>query len=194
MLYGPLVKWHNYLMRRHRPTKVCVCMYLPIIIISIGSITVILTVCNMIGKQWQKIAYQVLFLISVGPEGSLQKLFEVFVLCVHGFFFVSSFQHQIVNSPFIQNHQGKFVAFRAAVGCRMTWKIRLIPCEYMMLISANWQYQQKHKIYYKYIDTYPVMHPGHFGDQNTSLGTQNLAPEKNLLSFFFHLYLNRKYV
>ena len=64
----------------------------------------------------------------------------------------------------------------------------------MMLISPNWQYQQKHKIYYKYIDTYPVMYPVHFGDQNTSLGTQNLAPKKNLLSFFFHLYLNIKYV
>ena len=64
----------------------------------------------------------------------------------------------------------------------------------MMLISANWQYRQKHTIHYKYIYTYSVMYPGHLGDQFTSLGTQNLAPKKHLLSFFFQLYLNKKYV
>ena len=31
MLYGLLVKWRNYLVRRHGPLKVCVCMYLPMI-------------------------------------------------------------------------------------------------------------------------------------------------------------------
>ena len=34
MLYGSLVKWRNYLKRRHGLTMVCVCMYLPMIIIN----------------------------------------------------------------------------------------------------------------------------------------------------------------
>ena len=50
-----------------------------------------------------------MILISVGLEGSLQKLFEVFVFCVHGLFFVPSFQPQILNIPFLQNHQKKIL-------------------------------------------------------------------------------------